>query len=77
MPMLIDNYSDQKQKELRLQSMQKALLVRDVSSGQKKTDKQVLSKLASLNIEDVSDPPNNTHFPQPLNLTANGEANTS
>ena len=35
MPMLIDNYSDQKQKELRLQSMQKALLVRDVSSGQK------------------------------------------
>ena len=39
MPMLIDNYSDQKQKELRLQSMQKALLVRDVSSGQKKTDK--------------------------------------
>ena len=35
MPILIDNYSDQKQKELRLQSMQKALLVRDVSSGQK------------------------------------------
>ena len=35
MPTLIDNYSDQKQKELRLQSMQKALLVRDVSSGQK------------------------------------------
>ena len=35
MPMMIDNYSDQKQKELRLQSMQKALLVRDVSSGQK------------------------------------------
>ena len=35
MLMLIDNYSDQKQKELRLQSMQKALVVWDVSSGQK------------------------------------------
>ena len=71
MPMLIDNYSDQKQKELRLQSMQKALLVRDVSSGQKNR------QLGFVQVGITEYPPNITHFLQPLNLTVNGEANTS
>ena len=74
MLMLIDNYSDQKKKEPRLQSMQKALLVRDVSGDQKNWQ---LGFVQVGITEDVSDPPNNSHFLQPLNLTANGEANTS
>ena len=58
-------------KELKLQPVQKALLIWDVFKGQK-TNK-VLLDLATVNINVVSVPANVTHFFHPLDLTVNGE----
>lgn len=65
-------YLVKKRQELSLPQSQKALLIWDVSRGQK--TQKVCSKLSSLNIEVISVPANMTHFFQPLYLTVNGQA---
>ena len=69
---VINPYVVKKRKELGLPRSQKALLIWDVFRGQK--TQKVCSKLSSLNIEVISVPANMTHFFQPLDLTANGQA---
>lgn len=69
---VINPYLVKKRQELSLPQSQKALLIWDVSRGQK--TQKVCSKLSSLNIEVISVPANMTHFFQPLYLTVNGQA---